>query len=48
MKMRKEMSKWLASNFAGRVAAIAAELMINFWFGTGVIFIVGVVDNLNY
>ena len=28
-------------------AAMAAELMIGFWFGAGVILAVGIVDNLN-
>ena len=43
-------SEWSAnpSKYAGLGAAIAAELMIGFWFGIGVILAIGVVDNLNY
>ena len=36
------------SKFAGLGAAIAAELMIGFWFGIGVILAIGVGDGLNY
>ena len=36
------------SKYTGLGAAIAAELMIGFWFGIGVILAVGVVDSLNY
>ena len=48
--MRKETSKWLAtlSKYAGLGAAMAAKLMIGFWFGIGVILAVGMVDSLNY
>ena len=44
MDLRKETSEWLTTptKYAGLGAAIAAELMIGFWFG------VGVVSNLNY
>ena len=47
---RKERSKWPAtlSEYGGLGAAIAAELMIGFWFGIGVILAVGVVDGLNH
>ena len=50
MEMRKETSKWLTtpSKYAGLRAAIAAKLMIGFWFGIGVILAIGVVDSLNY
>ena len=46
MDLRKEMSEWLATpgKYTGLGAAMAAELMIGFWFGTGVI----LVDSLNY
>ena len=48
MEMRKETSEWLAtpSKYAGLGPAIAAKLMIGFWFGIGVIFTIGVVDGL--
>ena len=36
------------SKYIGLGATIAAELMTGFWFGTGVILAVGVVDGLNY
>ena len=36
------------NKYAGFGAAIAAELMIRFWFGIGVISTVGIVDSLNY
>ena len=36
------------SKYTGLGAAIAAELMIGFWFGVGVILAVGVADGLNY
>ena len=55
--LRKEMSEqtatgnasWNASSskYAGLGVTIAAELMIDFWFGIGVILAVGVVDSLN-
>ena len=50
MDLRKEMieSPTTLSNYRGLKAAMAAELMIGFWFGTGVISAVGVVDSLNY
>ena len=46
----KEMRKQLTtqSKYAGLGAAMAAELMNGFMFGTGVILAVGVVDSLNY
>ena len=34
--------------YAGLGAAIAAELMIGFWFGIGVILAIGVVNGLNH
>ena len=50
MDLRKEMNERLTtpSKYAGLGVAIAAELMVDFWFGTGVILAVGVVDSLNY
>ena len=42
------MEKTTPNKYAGLGAAIAAKLMIDFWFGIGVILAVGVVDNLNY
>ena len=50
MDLRKEMSEWPAtpSKYAGLGAAMAAELMIGFWFGIGVILAIGVVDGLNH
>ena len=36
------------SKYTGAAAAMAAELMIGFWFVIGVILAVGVVDDLNY
>ena len=49
-ELRKEMSEltMTPSKYTGFGAAIAAELMIGFWFGIGVILAVGVVDGLNY
>ena len=53
-ELRKEMSeqpaRWNASlsKYTDLGAAIAAELMIGFWFGVGVILAVGVADGLNY
>ena len=44
----KETSKKPATKYAGLAAAMAAELMVGFWFGVGVISAVGVVDGLNY
>ena len=38
----------LRVKYTGLGAAIAAKLMISFWFGVGVILAVGVVDGLNY
>ena len=35
------------SKYTGLGAAIAAEVMIGFWFGIAVILAVGVVDDLN-
>ena len=48
--LRKETSEWptTPSKYAGLGAAMAAELMIGFWFGVGVILAVGVVHSLNY
>ena len=48
--MRKETSEQLAtpSRYTGLGAAIAAELMIGFWFGIGLILAFGVVDGLNH
>ena len=38
-------SEWLTlSKYAHLGAAIAAEIMIGFWFGIGIILAVGVVD----
>ena len=50
MDLSKETSEGLAapSKYAVLGAAMAAELMIGFWFGIGVILAVGVVDSLNY
>ena len=48
------MSEWPStsnaspSKYAGFGAAMAAELMIGFWFGIGAILAIGVVDGLNY
>ena len=42
------MSDWPTSGHVGLGAAIAAKLMISFWFGIGVILAVGVVDGLNH
>ena len=36
------------SKYTGLGAAIAVELMIGFWFGIGVILVVGVMDSLNH
>ena len=36
------------SKYTGVGAAMAAELMIGFWFGVGVVLVVEVVDGLNY
>ena len=49
-RVRKETSEWptTPSKYAGFGAAMAAELMVGFWFGIGVILAVGVVDSLNY
>ena len=48
MDLKKEMSKrpTTSSKYAGLGAAMAAELMIGFWFGVGVILAIGVVDGL--
>ena len=47
---RKEMSKQPAnpSKYTGLGAAIAAKLIIGFWFGIEVILATGVVDGLNH
>ena len=45
MDLRKET---IPSKYAGLGAALAAELMLGFWFGIGVILAVGVVHSLNY
>ena len=42
-KLRKVMSEQPATEYTGLGAAIAAELMISFWFGIGVILAVGIV-----
>ena len=42
------MSEQPATKYAGLRVAMAAELMIGFWFGAGVILSIGVVDGLNY
>ena len=34
--------------YEGLGAAMAAELIIGFWFGTGVILAIRIVDNLDY
>ena len=36
------------NKYAGLGVAIAAELMVGFWFGIGVILAAGVADGLNY
>ena len=41
------MSKWPTSKYAGLGSGMAAEVMICFWFGIGVIFTIRVVDGLN-
>ena len=50
MDLRKEISEQptTLSKYAGHGAAMAAELMIGFWFGVGVILAVRVVNNLNH
>ena len=50
IETRKEMNEWPAtpSKYTGLGAAIAAELMIGFWFGIEVILATGVVEGLNY
>ena len=50
MDLREETSEQLTtpSKYTGHGAAMAAELMIGFWFGIEVILAVGVVDGLNY
>ena len=49
MEMRKEMSKRPVTpgKYAGLGAAIAAKLIICFWFGVGVILAIGVVLECN-
>ena len=49
-ELMKEMSEQPStpSKYVGLGATIAAELMIGFWFGTGLILAFGVVDGLNY
>ena len=49
-RLGKETKEWptTPSKYACLGAAMAAELMIGFWSGIGVILAVGVVDNLNY
>ena len=44
----KETNKKSTTKYAGLGAATAAELMIGFWFGIGVILAAGVADGLNY
>ena len=46
--LRKETNEGPAIKYVGFGAAIAAELMISFWFGIGVILAIGVVDGLNH
>ena len=41
-----EKSEWPISKYAGLGAAMAAEVMIGFWFGVGVILAVVVVDSM--
>ena len=36
------------SKYGGLGAAITAELMTGFWFGVGVMLVVGVADGLNH
>ena len=44
----KKTSRKPATKYAGLGVAIAAELMVGFWFGVGVILAIGVVDGSNY
>ena len=46
--MTNLMSEWPASKHAGLGAAIAATLMIGFWFGVGVMLAIVVADGLNH
>ena len=50
METWKRTSEWLATQtkYTGLGAAMAAELMIGFWFSIGVILAIGVVDSLNH
>ena len=44
----KETSKKPTTKYAGLGAAITTELMIDFWFGIGVISAIGIGDGLNH
>ena len=50
MNLKKEISKQPAtpSKYTSLGTAIAAELMIGFWFGIRVILAIGIVDCFNY
>ena len=50
MDKQMETSEQLAtpSKYTGLGTAITAELMIGFWFGVGVMLVIGVVDGLNH
>ena len=50
MDLKKMTSEWLAtpSKYEGFGIDLAAELIIGFWFGIGVILAIVVVDGLNY
>ena len=47
MKEKSATGKASLSKYKGLGATIAAELMIGFWFGVGIILAVGVVDSLD-
>ena len=44
----EEQRKRTPSKYKGLGPAMAAELMIRFWFGTGVILAIRIVDSLDY
>ena len=46
MKMNKNLST--SSKYAGLGAAMAAELMIGYWFGIGAILSIKIVQSLEY
>ena len=50
LKLEEEQMKEMkpTTKYAGLGAAVAAELMVSFWFDIGVILAVGVADGLNY